>query len=101
MCASAILRLARTIRLPMVGSATRKARAVSPGLLPPEPRRERAARRRLERRVAAREDQPETIVDDGGLVVHGILGGVQAQQLGQSLGAVGHRPAAAQAIDSP
>src|SRR3954454_15125855 len=38
MWASAILRLARTIRLPMVGSATRKARAISPVVRPPSAR---------------------------------------------------------------
>ena len=44
MCASAILRFARTIRLPMVGSATRKARAISPVVIPPSVRSVSATR---------------------------------------------------------
>ena len=44
MRASAILRFARTIRLPMVGSATRKARAISPVVMPPSARSASAAR---------------------------------------------------------
>ena len=44
MCASAILRFARTIRLPMVGSATRKARAISPVVRPPSARSVSATR---------------------------------------------------------
>ena len=44
MRASAILRLARTIRLPMVGSATRNARAISPVVMPPSARSVSATR---------------------------------------------------------
>src|ERR671922_48630 len=44
MWASAILRLARTIRLPMVGSAIRKARAISPVVIPPSARSVSATR---------------------------------------------------------
>ena len=42
--ASAILRLARTIRLPIVGSATRNARAISPVVSPPSARSVNATR---------------------------------------------------------
>src|SRR5688572_2863050 len=99
MRASAILRFARTIRLPMVGSATRKARAISPVVMPPErAQRERRARRHLQRGMAAGEDQPQPIVDDRALVVHRwlLVLGVQARQLGQPLGAIGDRALAAQ-----
>ena len=44
MCASAILRLARTMRLPIVGSATRNARAISPVVMPPSTRSVSATR---------------------------------------------------------
>jgi hypothetical protein len=44
MRASAILRLARTIRLPMVGSETKKARAISPVERPPSVRSVSATR---------------------------------------------------------
>src|SRR3569833_872677 len=44
LCASAILRLARTIRLPIVDSATRNARAISPVVRPPSMRRVSATR---------------------------------------------------------
>ena len=44
MCASAILRFARTIRLPIVGSATRNARAISPVVRPPSARSVSATR---------------------------------------------------------
>ena len=44
MCASAILRFARTIRFPMVGSATRNARAISPVVMPPSARSVSATR---------------------------------------------------------
>ena len=66
------------------------------------PQRERHARRHVERRVAAGEDQPQPVVDDRALVVHGRLlmaGLLQPCQLGQALGAVGDGPVPAQAID--
>jgi hypothetical protein len=50
--------------------------------------------------VAAREDQPQPIVDDRAVVAHG-WPRVQAHQLRQPLRAVGHRPVAAQAVDRP
>ena len=64
---------------------------------------ERHARRQVQRRVTAGEDQPQPIVDDHALVVHGrLLGlGEQARQLGQPFGAVGHRPGPPQAVDRP
>ena len=70
---------------------------------PERAQRERHTRGHLQRRVAAGEDQPQPVVDDRALVVHGWLHvlGVQARQLGQALGAIGHRPVAAQAIDRP
>src|ERR671911_429014 len=54
--------------------------------------------------MAAGEDQPQPIVDDRALIVHRwllLLLGIEARQLGQPLGAIGHRPVAAQAIDRP
>jgi hypothetical protein len=65
--------------------------------------RERHARGHLQRRMAAGEDQPQPVVDDRALVIHRwlLVLGVQAHQLGQPLGAVGHRPVPAQAIDRP
>ena len=104
MCASAILRFARTIRLPMVGSATRNARAISPVVMPPSARSVSATRAGSSSAgMAAGEDQPQPVVDDRALVVHGwlLVLGVQARQLGQPLGAIGHRPVPAQAIDRP
>ena len=65
--------------------------------------RERHSRGHLQRRVAAGEDEPQPVVHDRALVIHGWLRvlGVQARQLGQALGAIGHRPVSAQAIDRP
>ena len=65
--------------------------------------RERDARRHLQRGVAAGEDQPQPVVDDRALVVHRwlLVLGVQAREVGQALGAIGHRPVPAQAIDRP
>ena len=67
------------------------------------PQRERHARRHVQRRVAAGEDQPQPVVDDRALVVHRrlLVLGVQARQLGQPLGAIRHRPVAAQTVDRP
>jgi hypothetical protein len=47
--------------------------------------------------VAAGEDQPQAVVDDHALVVHRwlLVLGIQARELGQPLGAIGHRPVGA------
>ena len=65
MPASRIFCLARTSRWASVGSGTRKARAISGVVRPPSVRSVSAtARLRRERRVAAREDQPQLVVGD-------------------------------------
>ena len=104
MWASAILRLARTIRLPIVGSATRNARAISPVVRPPSARSVSATRAGSSSAgMAAGEDQAQPVVDDHApVVVHRrllLVLGLEGHQLGQPLGAVGHRPVPAQAID--
>jgi hypothetical protein len=73
------------------------------GQAPERAQRERHPRRHLQRRVAAGEDQPQPVVDDRALVIHRrlLVLGVQAHQLGKAVGAVGHRPVPAQAVDRP
>ena len=67
MPASRILCLARTSRCAIVASGTRKARAISRGGQPAErAQRERDLGVGGERRVTAREDQPQAVVGDGG-----------------------------------
>ena len=53
--------------------------------------------------MTAGEDQPQPVVDDRALVLHGwlLVLGVQARQLGQPLGAIHDRSVPAQAIDRP
>ena len=64
-CASASVRFARTMRCAMVGSGTRKARAISSVVSPPsKPQRERDARLRRQHGMTGDEDQPQQIVAD-------------------------------------
>jgi hypothetical protein len=66
------------------------------------PERESDPRRHVQGRVAAGEDQPQPIVGDGAGLGHVVvLVRVEAHQLGQTLGAIGHRAVAAQAVDRP
>ena len=103
MCASAILRLARTIRLPIVGSLTTKARATSAVRQPPErAQRQRDASGNCQRRMTAREDQPQPVIGDQALLVRRrMLLGVQARQLGEAVCPVRQRARAAQPVDRP
>ena len=65
MPASRILRLARTSRWAIVTSGTRKARAISSVCRPPSVRSVSATLPfRRERRVAAGEDEPESVIGD-------------------------------------
>ena len=64
-----ILRLARTSRCAMVASGTRKARAISVVVMPGQgAQRERYLRVERQRRVAAREHQPQPVVGARSLV---------------------------------
>ena len=59
-------------------------------------------RAQIERRMAAGEDQPQPVIDDGALLAHRrVLLLLQAHELGQPLGAPRHRALATQAIDRP
>ena len=61
--ASASVRLARTMRCAMVGSGTRKARAISVGReAAQQPQRQRDPRLGREHRMAGHEDQPQQVV---------------------------------------
>ena len=67
--ASLILALARTRRWAMVGSGTRKARAISAVVSPPSSRSVSATRAAVrQRRVAAGEDEPQPVVAHGALL---------------------------------
>ena len=64
-CASASVRLARTMRWAMVGSGTRKARAISSVVRPPSSRSVSATRASVgQHRVAGDEDQAQQVVAD-------------------------------------
>ena len=66
MCASRILRFARTMRCAIVGSGTRNARAISSVCRPPSSRNvSGTCALGAERGMAAREDQPEAVVAHG------------------------------------
>ena len=104
MCASAILRFARTIRLPIVGSATRKARAISPVVMPPSARSVSATRAGISsagwQQVKISRSRSSTIALSSSIDGSSCRASRRCQ-LGQPLGAIGHRPVPAQAIDRP
>ncbi len=102
MCASAILRLARTSRCAIVGSLTRNARAISPVVRPPSVRSVSATRAGIasagwQHVKISRSRSSSTALSSA----RAVFLGLDASELGEPLGPVGERAVAAQAVDRP
>src|SRR4051794_30403216 len=103
MWASAIFRLAREMRWPIVGSLTRNARDLGGCQSSEHAQGQRDSRRERERWMAAREDEPQAIVDKRAVVVAvaRMLLCVEPDELTEAVGPVRKRAALTQPVDRP